>query len=477
MGYTSDIRNRIDGKKYLISTAEDKKAGGWQTAVLKHRLFGIPDLLHPAMFVGAVDEEHARQVHARVERIVAELPSSEWEGAKWELVTEVLDATQSFDRESGPDLSTLAILRGQAAEAILSALTRDQQLSVYAPEFETRLGEYKQEGARDLVRMGYRLRLAEFNVMGGQDFVPLGQVDEILRSGRSSTEKIEAVAQYLDTHDAVGLGDPVRLYILSPFEQLCKAFDELVEGVMKSNPMPSDELDSQFEVYARLIAYGYVYKVAEDLVGQRVAGSESESQTAVPELERSLPEENKGSQLWASFHNKPNTKEVLCEKARLVARLIEMDWDKGLVIAARMKDTSDVPEVRLGEEEARRVLVETAALLIRIVHEIAFGALSPETREVFMDELEISLGRALESKGVELTEFASVLAERISEHSRYRKWVAGENEPTKDTLFWEYAKKIGAIVNIEEHLFFTLELTNLLLRSLERWGLKELLAG
>jgi hypothetical protein len=52
MGFASDITNRIDGKKYLISTAEDKK-GGWQTAVLKYRLFGIPDLLHPAMFIGA----------------------------------------------------------------------------------------------------------------------------------------------------------------------------------------------------------------------------------------------------------------------------------------------------------------------------------------------------------------------------------------------------------------------------------------
>jgi hypothetical protein len=80
MGFTSNITNRIDGKKYLISTAEDKK-GGWQTAVLKHRLFGIPDLLHPAIFIGAPDEEYARQVHARVEQIVAELPLTEWESA------------------------------------------------------------------------------------------------------------------------------------------------------------------------------------------------------------------------------------------------------------------------------------------------------------------------------------------------------------------------------------------------------------
>jgi hypothetical protein len=56
-----------------------KKDGGWQTAVLKYRMFGVPDLLHPAMFIGALDEERAREVHAGVERIVSELPPSEWE--------------------------------------------------------------------------------------------------------------------------------------------------------------------------------------------------------------------------------------------------------------------------------------------------------------------------------------------------------------------------------------------------------------
>jgi hypothetical protein len=74
MGFTSDITNKVNGKKYLISTAEDKHAGGWQVAVFERKLFGVPNLLHPAMFVGALDEEHARLVHAQVEEIVATLP-------------------------------------------------------------------------------------------------------------------------------------------------------------------------------------------------------------------------------------------------------------------------------------------------------------------------------------------------------------------------------------------------------------------
>jgi len=97
MGYTSDITNRIDRKKYLISTAADKDGRAWQTAVLKRRLFGIPDLLHPSMFIGALDAEHARQIHARVEKIVAELPSSEWEALRYSV-------TGDAPRSSGPQI-------------------------------------------------------------------------------------------------------------------------------------------------------------------------------------------------------------------------------------------------------------------------------------------------------------------------------------------------------------------------------------
>jgi hypothetical protein len=134
MGYTSDITNRVDGKKYLISTAADKKGRGWQTAVLKRKLFGIPDLLHPAMFVGALDEEHARQVHAQVESIVAELPSSEWESAKWKLFSEIVD--NAFPEADATDEAQMATLTGQERSRFLSRLT---------PTSASRLGTDEEE--------------------------------------------------------------------------------------------------------------------------------------------------------------------------------------------------------------------------------------------------------------------------------------------------------------------------------------------
>lgn len=150
MGFTSDITNRIDGKKYLISTAEDKKDGGWQTAVLKHRLFGIPDLLHPAMFIGAPDKEHAREVHARVEKIVAELPLSEWESAKWELFEEILDDVFPEIAVSAPD----------SEGTVLTAIERARFFSLLSTDAESRLDDQAKQDSLVIVSAAGVIRLA-----------------------------------------------------------------------------------------------------------------------------------------------------------------------------------------------------------------------------------------------------------------------------------------------------------------------------
>ena len=293
MGFTSDITNRIDGKKYLISTAGDKKDGGWQTAVLKYKLFGIPDLLHPAMFIEAPDEEHARQVHSRVEKIVSELPSNEWEAAKWELFKQIMD--KAFP---DPDVSTH------------------------------------------------------------------------------------------ETSRSTGMGG------------------------------------------------------------------------------------------WPDFRGVSNTEEVLCEKARAITLLIEMDWETGITLAAGFKENPEYSEVRLGEGQARRVRAEAVAVLLRMVDETAFAFLDSEKRATLMAELVACVTDMLANKGgLPASEFTELLCERYAEYAHFRKWVADVNEAQKNTLLGEYANKIGAIVNIERHAAFNAMLINLHLRSFERWELKELLLG
>jgi transposase-like protein len=70
-------------------------------------------------------------------------------------------------------------------------------------------------------------------------------------------------------------------------------------------------------------------------------------------------------------NGKPNTKDVLEEKAKLVTDLIIPNCDSALLLAAALKNTN--PDIRLGEEEARQAGAETAALLprLRSIHERA----------------------------------------------------------------------------------------------------------
>ncbi len=61
-----------------------------------------------------------------------------------------------------------------------------------------------------------------------------------------------------------------------------------------------------------------------------------------------------------------------------------------------MKDQR--PDIRLGEDEARKVHLETAALLLRVLDELAFRHVDGKERSVCMDRLEEEVSRGLMSK-------------------------------------------------------------------------------
>jgi len=90
MGYSSDVTNKIDGKKYLISTVKQRsgRAGWWETAVMKRSLFGIPNMFRPILRVIAREERQAQHVHGRVVEIVTQRAQAEWESAKWTLMND-----------------------------------------------------------------------------------------------------------------------------------------------------------------------------------------------------------------------------------------------------------------------------------------------------------------------------------------------------------------------------------------------------
>jgi hypothetical protein len=69
------------------------------------------------------------------------------------------------------------------------------------------------------------MRLAERKVMGVRKLVPLGKIDELLRSSLSPRETAVAIAEYLDTHAATGDGASFSILIL-PFARSAFFFPE-----------------------------------------------------------------------------------------------------------------------------------------------------------------------------------------------------------------------------------------------------------
>jgi hypothetical protein len=112
------------------------------------------------------------------------------------------------ERQSGGELRHLAA-RGQATNAIMLAFARDLAAPLDTPEFSAHLEQYNKEGTRELMRNGYRLRLAERDVMNKRMLVPLGQIEDVLRSSKSPREKTVAIAECLDTHETLDSVTPL----------------------------------------------------------------------------------------------------------------------------------------------------------------------------------------------------------------------------------------------------------------------------
>ena len=94
MGLVSNVKNTINGKKYLISTALVNEHR-WETAVFERNLFGFPKMSHPLMLVSASNEHQAQSLHSQVEKIVAQINPAEWNSPEWTPTQDQFDAAPS----------------------------------------------------------------------------------------------------------------------------------------------------------------------------------------------------------------------------------------------------------------------------------------------------------------------------------------------------------------------------------------------
>jgi hypothetical protein len=354
-------------------------------------------------------------------------------------------------------------MSGDGTQAIWLAFHRDLNIPLNAPELERYLETWSKEESRALVRFGYRVRLAERGVMGGRPPLALGAIQRILCSEKLAQEKVTAICEYLDSHNIIGIGDPVKPYVLLPIDEIRTVFDKMVDKTT-AQQIPPEELDMQTELRHRYLAFGYVFRVAEELVfGVEEPYSETPKNGVVPEQQ----------ELWANFSGRQNTASVLHEKANVVAYLIQTNLDCALRLAEPIANQN--PRVILGEQQAIQVRTETAAFLLRPVLEIASGCLRCEEFDTFSRALAQSVTRVMEFEGVEPSGFNELLLERLREYDNYHKWLPEKEEGSAGTLFWEFGKKVATILGVGKNAAFQIILANLIMKSLKNWQLHQLL--
>jgi len=78
-GLVSRVRNKISGKRYVISTAQEIGMDYWTTAVFPTMLFGLLPRLTKAIFsIVRNNKDDAHKVHWMVKDIVQDSVESEW---------------------------------------------------------------------------------------------------------------------------------------------------------------------------------------------------------------------------------------------------------------------------------------------------------------------------------------------------------------------------------------------------------------
>jgi hypothetical protein len=91
MGLMTTVTNIATQKKYFVSTVEEPRVGGWQTAVYR-KIFGpLANFRKPAFFLGGSVAERAANQHERVATIVRDVDPANWEEASRVLSMELIE--------------------------------------------------------------------------------------------------------------------------------------------------------------------------------------------------------------------------------------------------------------------------------------------------------------------------------------------------------------------------------------------------
>lgn len=174
----------------------------------------------------------------------------------------------------------------------------------------------------------------------------------------------------------------------------------------------------------------------------------------------------------ASYQSRPNTDELISEKATILTAYIVHNLGVGSDVPKEvLKDRREINE---GQELS--VKLEESCLWYRLTDELVYLNI-PEYRPRFMDFFEDNLAHYRALLGAEPKTMCTTLSARSEKYGPYREWVSGDTDKMAGTLFWNAAKRVGAPIGFERHFLFTQIFGTLFLERVERALVRELLTG
>lgn len=196
-------------------------------------------------------------------------------------------------------------------------------------------------------------------------------------------------------------------------------------------------------------------------------------------LKKDMGELNpKAGKLWNHFKGMVNTDEVLIEKAKAFAPFL---------FGGISEDTKSLfEELKIDDEKFGEVFFEMVLFNLHYVDRIAFQHLGAEKRNVFMDALVMEFGEALSimhERSIEAAQFrsrssfAEAYEERQQEYTKYKKSFPEKNEGAKNTLFWEFGKKILGVLGLENNIWLNMKITMETFTKYKLLELSELFSG
>lgn len=118
---------------------------------------------------------------------------------------------------------------------------------------------------------GYVIRVTESFIKEQEIKSPPQEIKEIIKSNRKIKDKITAIANTLDKHNNIGLSEKlISDFCFIPFSKIQHYSELLIEDYMRNvlskRTLAKDEQEKFAELNYRFTSYGYLFKLAEDLI-------------------------------------------------------------------------------------------------------------------------------------------------------------------------------------------------------------------